>query len=277
MKPNTSLVAQEILKIISKDRIRTNLLRNSEQKALVSLVQHIPSWVSPDLLTFVGFLGSLTVLLSFILATYINRYFLLLSLAGFFINWFGDSLDGRLAIYRNKSRKWYGFSLDLSVDWITTIVIGLGFVFYTEGAGELLGLQRSVRPETCGGFPRHVMRWIAGLVATQSGEVFIACVARQAAALHARESQHRRDGICRAWIDEAGERGRSIAPGPHETERPDCLDRHARQLQPAALHRRQWQQCTRAALRRDVGGDDGLSRQEQTYQTAFARVGVVQQ
>ena len=139
MKPNTSLVAQEILKIISKDRIRTNLLRNSEQKALVSLVQHIPSWVSPDLLTFVGFLGSLTVLLSFILATYINRYFLLISLAGFFINWFGDSLDGRLAIYRNKSRKWYGFSLDLSVDWITTIVIGLGFVFYTEGVGELLG------------------------------------------------------------------------------------------------------------------------------------------
>jgi len=139
MKSNTSLVAQEILKIISKDRIRTNLLRNSEQKALSFLVQRIPSWVFPDLLTLVGFLGSLTVLLSFILATYINRNYLLLSLAGFFINWFGDSLDGRLAIYRNKSRKWYGFSLDLSVDWITTIVIGLGFVFYTEGAGELLG------------------------------------------------------------------------------------------------------------------------------------------
>jgi len=139
MKSNTSLVAQEILKIISKDRIRTNLLRNSEQKALSFLVQRIPSWVFPDLLTLVGFLGSLTVLLSFILATYINRNYLLLSLAGFFINWFGDSLDGRLAIYRNKSRKWYGFSLDLSVDWITTIVIGLGFVFYTEGVGELLG------------------------------------------------------------------------------------------------------------------------------------------
>jgi hypothetical protein len=139
MKTNTSLVTQEILKIITKDRIRTNLLRNSEQKALSILVQRIPSWVVPDMLTFIGFLGSLTVLLSFILATYFSRYFLLLSLAGFFINWFGDSLDGRLAIYRNKSRKWYGFSLDLSIDWITTIVIGLGFVIYTEGVGELLG------------------------------------------------------------------------------------------------------------------------------------------
>jgi len=139
MKPNNSLANQDILKIISKDRIRTNLLRNSEQKALSILVQRIPSWVFPDLLTFIGFLGSLTVLLSFILATYFNRYFLLLGLAGFFINWFGDSLDGRLAMYRNKSRRWYGFSLDLSVDWITTIIVGLGFVIYTNGVGELLG------------------------------------------------------------------------------------------------------------------------------------------
>lgn len=139
MKPNNSQANQDILKIISKDRIRTNLLRNSEQKALSILVQRIPSWVFPDLLTFIGFLGSLTVLISFILATYFNRYFLLLSLAGFFINWFGDSLDGRLAIYRNKSRRWYGFSLDLSVDWITTIIVGLGFVIYTDGVGELLG------------------------------------------------------------------------------------------------------------------------------------------
>lgn len=139
MKPNTSLVTQDILKKISKDRIRTNLLRNSEQKALSILVQRIPSWVFPDLLTFIGFLGSLTVLLSFFLAKYFNRHFLLLSLAGFLINWFGDSLDGRLAIYRNKSRRWYGFSLDLSVDWITTILVGLGFVIYTDGVGELLG------------------------------------------------------------------------------------------------------------------------------------------
>ncbi len=139
MKSNSSQVAQEILKIISKDRIRTNLLRKSEQKALGILVQRIPSWIHPDHLTLIGFFGSLTVLLSFILATYFNRYYLLINIIGFTLNWFGDSLDGRLAIYRNKSRKWYGFSLDLSVDWIGTILIGLGFVIYTEGVGELLG------------------------------------------------------------------------------------------------------------------------------------------
>ena len=139
MKPNASQVAQEILKIISKDRLRTNILKNHEQKALVFLVQRIPPWIKPDHLTLTGFIGSLTVLLSFILATYLSRYYLLLNILGFTINWFGDSLDGRLAIHRNKSRKWYGFSLDLSVDWIGTILIGLGFVIYTEGVGELLG------------------------------------------------------------------------------------------------------------------------------------------
>jgi len=33
----------------------------------------------------------------------------------------------------------YGFSLDLSVDWITDYHYSLGFVIYTEGVGELLG------------------------------------------------------------------------------------------------------------------------------------------
>ncbi|MPN32664.1 hypothetical protein SDC9_180144 [bioreactor metagenome] len=42
----------------------------------------------------------------------------------------GDSLDGRLAYYRNKPRKWYGFSLDVTVDWIGTFLIGLGFMIY---------------------------------------------------------------------------------------------------------------------------------------------------
>lgn len=139
MKSNASQVAQEILKIISKDRHRTNLLRNCEQKALANLVRHVPSWINPDHLTLTGFIGSLIVLLSFILATYYSRYYLLITILGFTVNWFGDSLDGRLAIYRNKSRKWYGFSLDLTVDWIGTILIGLGFVIYTEGIGDLLG------------------------------------------------------------------------------------------------------------------------------------------
>ncbi len=130
---------KEILKIISSDRVRTNLFKKLEQDALVFLVQRIPAWIKSDMLTFIGILGSLTILLSFVLATYVHKNYLLLGIVGFAVNWVGDSLDGRIAIYRNQSRKWYGFSLDLTIDWISTILIGWGFVFYAEGNWEMLG------------------------------------------------------------------------------------------------------------------------------------------
>jgi hypothetical protein len=139
MKSFLSQETLEILKKISKDRSRTNLLKTVEQDTLVFLVQRIPSWIKSDMLTFIGFMGSLTVLLSFILATYVHKNYLLLGIAGFGINWFGDSLDGRLAYFRNQPRKWYGFSLDLTVDWITTIIIGCGYMIYTDGNWKILG------------------------------------------------------------------------------------------------------------------------------------------
>ena len=139
MKSFLSQEALEILKTITKDRSRTNLLKRYEQDTLVFLVQRIPSWIKSDMLTLIGFIGSLTVMLSFILATYINKDYLLLGILGFMINWFGDSLDGRLAYFRNQPRKWYGFSLDLTVDWLTTIIIGCGYMIYTDGNWKILG------------------------------------------------------------------------------------------------------------------------------------------
>jgi uncharacterized membrane protein YiaA len=139
MKSFLSQEALEILKKNSNDRSRTNLLKTVEQETLVFLVQRIPSWIKSDMLTFIGFMGSLTVLLSFILATYVHKNYLLLGIPGFGINWFGDSLDGRLAYFRNQPRKWYGFSLDLTVDWITTIIIGCGYMIYTDGNWKILG------------------------------------------------------------------------------------------------------------------------------------------
>jgi hypothetical protein len=139
MKSILSQEAIEVLKNISKDRYRSNLLKKYEQNALVFLVQRIPSWISSDTLTFIGLIGSLIVLLSFILASYININYLLLGVLGFGINWYGDSLDGRLAYFRNQPRKWYGFSLDLTVDWITTILIGTGYVVYARDDWGLVG------------------------------------------------------------------------------------------------------------------------------------------
>jgi phosphatidylglycerophosphate synthase len=124
---------------ITEDRQRTNILRRYEQPTLAFLVRHVPSWVTSNMLTAVGFGGSLLVLAGFVAAAYVHRSFLLLCILGFAINWLGDSLDGRLAYYRSKSRRWYGFALDVMADWLTTIFIGLGYVVYVGGEWELVG------------------------------------------------------------------------------------------------------------------------------------------
>lgn len=123
----------KVNKKVFQDRKRTNILSKQEQSFISYLLPKIPQWLTSDGLTLIGFLGSLLILISFLLGEYVNRTFLLLGILGFFIQWFGDSLDGRIAYYRNKSRKWYGFALDIIMDWVSTVMIGLGYVFYATG------------------------------------------------------------------------------------------------------------------------------------------------
>jgi len=138
-KKNSPAILSEILESISRDRTRTNLLKKFEQKAIAFLVQRIPSWISSNMLTAVGFTGSFIVFSAFVLAAYFSKYYLLLGVPGFAISWFGDSLDGRLAYYRKKPRKFYGFVLDVTIDWISIIFIGGGYILYSEGIWEILG------------------------------------------------------------------------------------------------------------------------------------------
>lgn len=134
-----SLFNGEVLRNVFADRTRTNLLKKQEQQAISWLVQRIPQAVTSNMLTGIGFFGNLIVTASFILASYFSKNFLLLGLIGFFISWFGDSLDGRLAYYRNIPRKNYGFALDITIDWISIIFIGIGYTIYAPSAWELLG------------------------------------------------------------------------------------------------------------------------------------------
>lgn len=123
----------KIDKKLFADRKRTNILSEPEQRFITYLLPKIPNWISSDGLTAIGFLGSAMILVSFLLAEYVSVYYLLLGIVGFFVQWFGDSLDGRIAFYRNKSRKWYGFALDIIMDWVSTVLIGLGYVLYAPG------------------------------------------------------------------------------------------------------------------------------------------------
>ena len=108
-------------------RIQTSILNPLEKKVLVWLAQRMPKWVTSDMLTFVGFLGSVIMATGYALANNDLRW-LWLSCFGLLVNWFGDSLDGSLARVRNTQRKTYGFFIDHNVDVIneTIMFIGVG-------------------------------------------------------------------------------------------------------------------------------------------------------
>jgi phosphatidylglycerophosphate synthase len=96
-----------------------------ERPALHWLSAHMPAWVTPDILTGVGFLGAVLIAVAYWL-TNLNPNFLWLASLGFVINWFGDSLDGSLARYRKIERPIYGFYIDHTVDTFCEVLVFLG-------------------------------------------------------------------------------------------------------------------------------------------------------
>jgi len=124
-------------KSIFSDRERTNVLRKGEQRLILYLLKRVPRWVTPNIMTGIGLFGSLIVFSAFILAHFYSRTYLLIGIPGLFINWLGDSLDGRLAYYRMIARKWYGFALDIVMDWLSIILIGFGYYFYASGTTQI--------------------------------------------------------------------------------------------------------------------------------------------
>lgn len=121
-------------------RINDSLLAVGERAALAWLVRRLPSYMTPDHLTFIGLVGALVTSAGFI-GCWWSNWFLLAVVFGLFLNWFGDSLDGTLARYRKIERPHLGYFIDHSADLIaqTLIVVGLGFSpFFTIPSALLM-------------------------------------------------------------------------------------------------------------------------------------------
>ena len=116
---------------ITQGRQRTNILKHVEKKTIEYLCSVMPQWMTSDMLTLIGFLGSILIAVGLYFAKF-DKIYLAVSIIAFAIQWFGDSLDGRLAYYRDKPRKWYGWALDITVDWLSIGIIGFGFYYYFE-------------------------------------------------------------------------------------------------------------------------------------------------
>ncbi|MBR1927268.1 MAG: CDP-alcohol phosphatidyltransferase family protein [Bacteroidales bacterium] len=116
-------------------RIQNSYLNGVEKKILVWLAERQPRWVVSDTLTAVGIIGAVMIGAGFVLSNY-SVYWLWLSVAGFFVNWYGDSLDGTLARVRGTQRPIYGYYLDHTVD-----IVNEAFMFIGVGLSPFMRLD----------------------------------------------------------------------------------------------------------------------------------------
>ena len=125
------------------ERVNDILLGPLERPALRWLAEHMPPWVTPDVLTSIGVVGSLMTFAGYWASSWAAAFLWLASL-GLFVNWFGDSLDGTLARHRKIERPKFGFFIDHTVDAVseTLVVFGLGlspYVSFEVAAVALIG------------------------------------------------------------------------------------------------------------------------------------------
>lgn len=109
----------------SAKRQQESLLAPMERPTLQWLARHMPGWLNSDHLTVLALLAMALAGVFFWLAGQDRRWLLGIPVA-LAINWFGDSLDGTLARFRNRQRPRYGFYVDHICDCLSTIFIAGG-------------------------------------------------------------------------------------------------------------------------------------------------------
>ncbi|HEU0093218.1 MAG TPA: hypothetical protein VFS78_13970 [Vicinamibacteria bacterium] len=103
----------------------TSLTAEPERRALLFLAARVPAAVGPDHLTALGLVAMLAAGAAYALSA---RWPLLLLAVNalLVLNWLGDSLDGTLARYRQRTRPRYGFYVDHMVDALGALGLLLG-------------------------------------------------------------------------------------------------------------------------------------------------------
>ena len=114
-------------RVKQSQRIQTSILSKPEKKVLNWLASRQPAWVTSDFLTGVGCVGTILIALGYALSGK-DVNFLWLATFGLLVNWYGDSLDGTLARYRDTQRPVYGFFVDHMIDCMSEVAmfVGLG-------------------------------------------------------------------------------------------------------------------------------------------------------
>src|SRR4051812_4897645 len=103
-------------------RVQESFLARAEKSALLWLAARMPRSVNSDHLTLLGFASLIAAGGCYWLARW-DRMWLHGAIIFLALNWFGDSLDGTLARFRNRQRPRYGFYVDHVVDAVGTFFL----------------------------------------------------------------------------------------------------------------------------------------------------------
>jgi phosphatidylglycerophosphate synthase len=130
-----------VSKIEPIERIQENVLARSERRLLNWICLRFPPWVTPDMLTYFGMAGAMLIFLGYVLSNF-GEEWLWLAIAGYAMQWLGDSTDGSLARFRKIERPRYGYFLDHSCDGLATalVVVGIGLSPYVRLEVALVAL-----------------------------------------------------------------------------------------------------------------------------------------
>lgn len=142
-------------------RVQESFLARAEKATLLWLAARMPRWVNSDHVTLLGLLSLIGAGATYWLARW-HRWWLLVGIICLALNWFGDSLDGTLARFRNRQRPRYGFYVDHVVDAIGT--------FFLLGGMAMSGIMSS--PVAIGLLIAYLLLMIEVCLATYTIGVF---------------------------------------------------------------------------------------------------------
>src|SRR5882672_437960 len=106
-------------------REQTSVLAPLERAVLRVLARRMPAFVNSDHLSLLGLVSMFLAGVGYALSRQ-NPLILHLVNLFIFLNWFGDSLDGTLARYRDRQRPRYGFYVDHIIDTFGALFLLLG-------------------------------------------------------------------------------------------------------------------------------------------------------
>jgi archaetidylinositol phosphate synthase len=109
------------------NRIQQTVLSRAERRLLNWLCARLPRWITPDMLTSLALVAAAVIFFAYAMSNE-SRYWLWLAVGGYFVHWFGDSLDGSIARFRRIERPRYGYFIDHSCDGLAVLLIlgGMG-------------------------------------------------------------------------------------------------------------------------------------------------------